>query len=134
MPVPGVAVLPANVAVVRLHNAWSGPAFELINESTCTIIVSRDLHAPKVIVQIKALSPKARLVTAVVADDGDAIVDVPVVLQAPTPNVGTLPVIDVNVTLQKTWSAPATEVEGFFTIITIVSRLTHAPFVIVQTK
>jgi hypothetical protein len=95
LPTPTIAIFPFNTVVgVPMQIVCEGPAKDTVGRSS-TWMVMVELRAgqtPFLIFQLRVLVPRARPVTAVVADTGEAIVPAPPVNdQVPVPDKGVLP-------------------------------------------
>lgn len=140
VPVPETGVFAANVAVVILHNNWSGPASAVVGGGSIVIVIisEEEAQAPLEIVHCNVAElPITRSVTPEVGEEGVVIVAVPDTTdQVPVPTAGVFPANIVVVTSHKFWSGPASaavgETETFITTSSVEGR--HTPFETVQRR
>jgi len=137
VPVPTVAVFPASVALVTLHNAISVPAAAVVGTwSTCMLMVSvAAAHVPLLTVHtITEAAPGVNPVTPEVGEAGVvATADPEKVDHAPVPAAGLVAASVETVTLHRAWSAPAAAAGTASMRIFISSAETvHAPLEMVH--
>ena len=103
-PVPVTAALAASVAVVTLHRFWSGPAAEVVGNSSTAIETSswESGQTPLEIVQrITDVAPLVKELTTDVGEAGVSALPEPLkVVQTPVPVVAVLPARVAVVTSQ----------------------------------
>ena len=95
-PVPGEGLLPLSENVAVLHNVWLGPALIAAAEGRLKTITSSELgaHTPLVMVQVAFVVPVLpTIVFGFVEADEPSVPGPPVMLHAPIPLTGVLPVI-----------------------------------------
>lgn len=126
-PVPVMGALPLKLAAEVLHMVRSAPASAAVAGSDTVIVTSSEVavQVPLVMVHLKVVVlPGSKSVIAVTAELLTATVQDPLrMLHAPVPTPGVFADIAVAVTLQSSWSGPASAVVPVWSTVITTSSL-----------